>query len=208
MSDATLYVDSRYLSPYAFSAFVALTEKGVKFTVAEVDLVQGDNRKADFAQLSKTSRIPVLQQQGFYVSESSAIIEYVDEAFAGAPLYPHALQEKAQARQIQAWLRTDLPALRQERPTEVIYYQPTATPLSEAAKQAAEKLFFVANGFLQHGKNYLFGEWSIVDVELALMLNRLVANGDAVPANLAAYVATQWARPSVQRWVKHNRPPL
>lgn len=42
-------------------------------------------------------------------------------------------------------------------------------------------------------------------IDLALMLNRLVANADEVPEMLAAYVQHQWQRPSVQAWVELNR---
>ncbi|MDH4191976.1 MAG: glutathione S-transferase, partial [Betaproteobacteria bacterium] len=43
---------------------------------------------------------------------------------------------------------------------------------------------------------------------LALMLNRLVLNGDSVPERLAAYARRQWERPSVRRWVDRERPAL
>ncbi|MCA3783732.1 MAG: glutathione S-transferase, partial [Burkholderia sp.] len=55
---------------------------------------------------------------------------------------------------------------------------------------------------------HLFGEWSIADVDLAVMLNRLVLNDDPVPQRLADYARGQWERASVQRWVKLKRPPL
>ncbi|WP_440215055.1 hypothetical protein, partial [Corynebacterium striatum] len=53
-----------------------------------------------------------------------------------------------------------------------------------------------------------FGAWSIVDVDLAVMLNRLILNGDNVPAELVAYAQHQWQRPSVQAWVNLHRPAL
>ena len=48
--------------------------------------------------------------------------------------------------------------------------------------------------------------WSIVDAELALMLQRLIQNGDAVPEHLKTYALQQWQRPSVQKWLalRHN----
>ena len=45
-------------------------------------------------------------------------------------------------------------------------------------------------------------------VDLALMLNRLVLAGDAVPARLAEYAARQWAHPAVRQWAAFERPPL
>ncbi|WP_409522342.1 hypothetical protein [Nitrincola sp. MINF-07-Sa-05] len=54
----------------------------------------------------------------------------------------------------------------------------------------------------------LFGQWCIADVDLALMINRLTLNGDAVPERLAAYARRQWQRHTVQLWVNQRRPPL
>lgn len=49
--------------------------------------------------------------------------------------------------------------------------------------------------------NFFFGSWSIVDAELALMLQRLIQNGDAVSERLKNYALQQWQRPSVQKWL-------
>jgi glutathione S-transferase len=54
----------------------------------------------------------------------------------------------------------------------------------------------------------LFDNWCIADTDLALMLNRLILNGDDVPDDLASYAARQWQRASVQLWINLNRPPL
>ncbi|WP_397333766.1 hypothetical protein [Nostoc sp. FACHB-145] len=43
---------------------------------------------------------------------------------------------------------------------------------------------------------------------MALILHRLIFNGDPVPDNLIAYAKHQWQRPSVQLWVNQQRPPL
>jgi glutathione S-transferase len=200
-----LYVDSRYTSPYAMSAFVALTEKKLSFDVITIDLNKAEQYQADFSQISLTSRVPVLDHDGFYLSESSAIDEYIDETFPGLKLYPSSTKEKAKARQVQAWLRSDLMPIRMERSTEVIFYKPVATPLSESSQQAAKKLFFIADELLQDGSQNLFGDWCIADTDLALMLNRLVLNGDAVPEKLAAYAKYQWQRPAVQAWVNKSK---
>jgi glutathione S-transferase len=200
-----LYVDSRYTSPYAMSAFVALTEKKLSFDLITIDLNKAEQYQADFSQISLTSRVPVLDHDGFYLSESSAIDEYIDETFPGLKLYPTSTKEKAKARQVQAWLRSDLMPIRMERSTEVIFYKPVTTPLSESAQQAAKKLFFIADELLQNGSKNLFGDWCIADTDLALMLNRLVLNGDVVPEKLAAYAKHQWQRPSVQAWVNKSK---
>jgi glutathione S-transferase len=54
---------------------------------------------------------------------------------------------------------------------------------------------------LPEGQQNLFGEWSIADTDLALMLNRLILNGDDVPERLKEYASFQWQRASVQLWL-------
>ncbi len=150
--------------------------------------------------------MPVLEHNDFALSESSAILEYLEELYPNTAIYPKDIQARARARQIQAWLRSDLVALRTERPTDVIFIQPTSNPLSEQGQKAAEKLFFVAEKLLASDAEFLFGSWSIVDAELALMLQRLIQNGDAVPERLKNYALQQWQRPTVQKWLalRHN----
>ena len=147
-----LYVDSRYISPYAMSAFVALHEKALPFEIITLDLAAGEHRDSKHLKNSLTARVPTLVDGEFTLSESSAIAEYLDETYAGTPLYPAEPKTKARARQIQAWLRSDLMPIRLERSTEVLFYQPNNQPLSEAAQMATKKLFTVADALLSQHK--------------------------------------------------------
>jgi glutathione S-transferase len=115
------------------------------------------------------------------------------------------MRARARARQIQAWLRSDLMPIRAERSVRAIYFSRNDRPLSEDGRAAADKLFRVAGALLPADSQHIFGAWSIVDVDLAVMINRLAMNGDEVPPRLATYAAAQWQRPSVQRWVKQVR---
>lgn len=200
----TLYSDSRFFSPYAMFAFVALREKGVPFDVRKVDLLNNEHQGSAYQQLSLTGRVPTLVHGDFAVSESSAIIEYLEEAFPPprhTALLPAGLQDRARARQLQAWMRSDLQALREDRPTTVIFQQPSPLPLSPSGQVAVQQLMSAATSLVNEAGDNLFGEWSIVDTELALMVNRLVANQDRVPPRLKTYVERQWQRPSVQAWI-------
>lgn len=208
VANLRLYADAQFTSPYAMSVFVALHEKGLPFQLVPIDLASHANREPDYAASSLTQRVPTLVHDGFSLSESSAITEYLDEVFPGSLLYPKDAVRRARARQIQAWLRSDLLPIRQERSTYVVFYGASAAPLSAAASMAAAKLFAACEVLLADHSPNLFGEWSIADVDLALMLNRLVLNGDPVPGRLVEYAAQQWQRPTVQRWVALNRPPM
>lgn len=204
----TLFVDHQFTSPYAMSVYVTLREKGIPFAIERLDLGAIQHQQTAYRQQSLTARVPTLVNDGFTLSESSAISEYLEEVFAPpayAAVYPQDVQRRARARQVQAWLRSDLMPIRSERGTDTVFIQPTTTPLSVSALQAAEKLFWVAEQLLPAESDYLFGSWCIADTDLALMLNRLVMNGDAVPERLKTYATQQWQRPSVQHWLQQQR---
>ena len=203
-----LYVDANFASPYALVAFVSLIEKGLKFEIEPLDLVARANQGPDFAKTSITRRVPTLIHDGFALSESSAICEYLDETFAGTRLYPAGSRDRARARQIQAWVRSDLMPIRDERPTFVVFNGAKRPALSEGAREAADKLFAAALTLLEGRTDNLFGDWSIADVDLAMMLQRLIVLGDAVPQHLSDYANNQWRRPSKQQWINRKRPPL
>jgi glutathione S-transferase len=190
------------------SAFVTLQEKGLPFGIQPLNLAARENYTADFSATSLTCRVPTLVHGDFSLSESSAISEYLEEQFPShehPAVYPRDVRARARARQIQAWLRSDLLPIRQERSTAVVFIKRTDKPLSQEAKSSAERLFAVVDVLLPKGAVNLFGEWCIADTDLALMLNRLVINGDAVPDKLTAYAQQQWQRPSVQLWIKQDR---
>jgi glutathione S-transferase len=203
-----LYVDANYASPYALVVFVSLLEKGLKFDIDPLDLVSRANQSEAYKARSITRRVPTLVHNDFALSESSAICEYIDEVFPGTRLYPTETRDRARARQIQSWVRSDLMPIREERPTFVVFCGAKRPPLSAAAIDAAEKLFTAALAWLDTRGENLFGDWSIADVDLSMMLQRLVAHGDPVPERLARYATHQWQRPSVQQWINHQRPPL
>lgn len=112
-----LYVDNLFTSPYAMSVFVALREKGLAFDTLTLDLDAAQNQSADFAKVSLTQRVPTLVDDEFALSESSAITEYLEETYPATPIYPADAKQRARARQVQAWLRSDLLPIRQERST-------------------------------------------------------------------------------------------
>jgi glutathione S-transferase len=204
-----LYVDARFVSPYAMSAFVTLQEKALRADIRPMNLAAHEHRTPAYAATSLTSRVPTLVHGDFSLSESSAISEYLDEQFPSPEykaVYPRDVRARARARQIQAWLRSDFMPIREERSTEVIFFKSKGEPLSREATAAAERLFAAAERLLG-GSMHLFGEWCIADTDLALMINRLAIHGDPVPEKLAAYAKFQWERPSVRRWVERERAP-
>jgi glutathione S-transferase len=202
----TLYGDRFWISPYVFSCFVALHEKGLHFSTVSVALELGEHNRRAYVERAITAKVPALAHGHFWLTESSAIIEYLHEAFPdGQPLLPGGLEERARARQVMSWLRTDLGPLRDERSTAAILLGQPVEPLSSPARRATEKLLQVADVMLASGP-YVAGSWSMADADLALMLKRVVVGGDRLSARLTAYVEEMWARPSIRAYADHPRP--
>ncbi len=206
-STITLYAEGAWDSPYVFTVLVALLEKGLAYELRVLDLDRGEQRDFEFARRSLTARVPCIEHEGFALSESTAIVEYLHERFSdlGPPLLPATLQDRARCRQVMAFLRSDLLALREERPTTTMFHARATTPLSERARAAADKLVRVAEQLVPSGEGELFGAWSCADADLAFMLHRLLLNGDPVPERIARWAARQWRRPSVQTYVTWPR---
>ena len=207
----TLYIDSFSISPYAFSVYVALEEKGVPYAWKTVSLAKKEHHKAEYKEASITGRVPALDHDGFWLAESAAIIDYLDEVFV-APQYRRALpadvKERARARMVMHWIRSDLMAIREERPTHTMFYERADKPLSVEGHAAVGRLVDTASRLVPDGATSLFASgWCQADTDLAFMLQRLGLNGHDLPGKLRKFVDAQWARPSVQKWVGHERPP-
>ncbi|HEY8040868.1 MAG TPA: glutathione transferase [Polyangiaceae bacterium] len=208
-----LYGNTSWSSPYVLSCFVALHEKSLAFQVKEVALDLGAQREPAFAARSVTSRVPVLVDGDFALSESSAIVEYLAEAYPApehARLFPTNVRDRARARQVMAWLRSDLVPIREERSAEYVFYDharlPPLAPLSPAGLQAIDKLLGAADRLVPESGGALFGSWCIADTDLAMMLQRLVKTGFDVPRRIRAYADAQFERAAVKEYAAHTRP--
>jgi glutathione S-transferase len=151
----------------------------------------------------RLKRIPALQRGDFWLCESVAIVEFLAEAFPFPDhprLFPENLEQRATCREVQHWLRTDLMPLRMERPTTTLWFEQRLVKLSDDARAAGKRLVDVASTLVKPGQTTLFDAWCIADVDLAIALQRLLHNGDAIPEHLAAYAKANWERPSVKKW--------
>lgn len=206
-SDLVLYVDSLWDSPWAMSAFVALTEKDVSFEVREVNLQKKENFTPAYP--SRTRRVPMLLSHAFQLAESSAIAEYLEELFPPprhTPLLPKGITERATCREIMAWLRSDFLPLRKERPTSTLFFNEPVSPMSEEAASHMQRFLQGVDSLIIEGRTSLFDQWCLADTDLALMIQRLNKNGTPLPKKIKAFAEAQWERPSVRRWRDHARP--
>jgi glutathione S-transferase len=203
-TDIELFGNSRVTSPYVLSVYAALIEKGLPFELRLLDLEKGEQHDPEFVAHSITNRVPTLRHGKVWIAESLAILEYLEEAFP-APryprLFPEDLAERARVRMVQGLLRSDFLPIREERSTDTIFYGEPVKPLTAKAQAAVQRLVRIATAVLD-GRSTIASSFSIGDIDLATMLQRLVANGDPVPEALASYAKAIWQRPAVQRWLE------
>ena len=204
----TLYVEGYFTNVWDASCFVALTEKQLEFTTARGLLQEGQGVPPALRDHAAIGRIPALQHGDLWLTESLAIIEYLDEMFP-PPAYPSVLpvdpRDRARARQVMTWLRSDLWELRTERPWQLaVYPQTPLGPLSRAAAKQAAELVAVVD-WLDLRRELL--EWNQSHVDLAFALMRLARSGYPLSPPAQQLLDRNLARPSVRAYVDHARPP-
>src|SRR5688572_16075460 len=67
-----------------------------------VDLFIGEHRKDHYAALNPSCQVPVLQDDDFFLTESSAILKYLADK-VGSPTYPKDLRKRARVNERMDW---------------------------------------------------------------------------------------------------------
>ena len=115
-------------------------------------------------------------------------------------LYPAAVKERAICRELQAWLRSGLQTIREERPTHTLWFARAKTPLSKQATETMGRTLEAVSPLILEWRTTLFDQWCVADLDLALFLQRLNLNGTTLPPKVKAYAEANWARPSAMKW--------
>ncbi len=76
-----------------------MAEKGLKIPLQDVDLMAGDNRKPDHLARNPHGQMPALElDNGAYISEITAICEYLEDKNPAPALIGSTPEEKAECR--------------------------------------------------------------------------------------------------------------
>jgi maleylpyruvate isomerase len=94
----TLY--DYYRSSAAYRVRIALNIKGCEYDVNSIHLLKngGEQFSSDYKRINPLSLVPSLQDDKLILTESLAIIEYLDEKFPAPPLLPKNIEDKARVR--------------------------------------------------------------------------------------------------------------
>lgn len=167
-----------------------------------IDLMTGEHHSADFKAVNPNCLVPVLDDDGWQLTESSAILKYIADKYH-SPAYPGDLKERARVNELMDWFNTNF---YRDYGYNLIYPQlfphhkrgsDSATEATIAwGKQNCRKTFQVLNDvYLAGNRNYLCGD----EVTIADYFGvAIVTLGELVGVDLAVY-------PNIQRWVNNMK---
>jgi maleylacetoacetate isomerase len=142
-----------YRSSASFRVRIALHLKGIEYKDIPVHLVNngGEQHTAEYAKLNPHQLVPVLKDGDKVITQSLAIIEYLNEIYPSPALLPDDSYSKAKVRAFSLAIAADLHPLNNLR---VLQYLTKNLNLSEDQK----------NQWYQH---WTYKELSALETELA-----------------------------------------
>jgi maleylacetoacetate isomerase len=95
-------------SQAAYRVRIALALKGLAMEKVSLDLLAGDQFASDYQKLNPEGVVPTLiDGEGQPLTQSLAILEYLDEKYPDPPLLPQELRARAHARAIAQMVAMD-----------------------------------------------------------------------------------------------------
>jgi glutathione S-transferase len=191
----------------------ALHELGLKYERRPIQPRTGETQTAEFTALNARQKIPLLQDNGFVITESAAIVTYLSDAY-GRPhnrLVPEDVRERARCLEwcffvISELDATSLYVMRRHGDLRHIYGEaPTA---NEAAAAYFQKQMRTVERALDDGRRYVLGDhFSAADMLLSTCVSWAVRYGVPVAAKVIGYNAGITARQAYAHALESNKPP-
>ena len=185
---------------------MTLAEKGHEAELVMVDLMKGEQKQPEYVAHQPFAVIPVLEDDGFWLYESRAIIRYLDAKLSGPSLTPSDQRERGLMEQ---WMSVEQSYFTPHAMKAVMegLFAPMrgATPnqevITKAVADAGKSLDVIEKGL--EGKEFLAGSFSLADIDWAPYIECFVlaGGGDAIGshANVAAWWKRISSRPTWQR---------
>jgi len=132
-----------FRSSAAFRVRIALNLKGVAYDPAFVHLPKGEHRRPEYAAVDPQALLPTLVDGGRVLSQSLAIIEYLEETRPEPPLLPSDAAGRARVRSLSLLVACEIHPLNNLR---------TLQHLKRALGQSEEQInawyrHWIADGF-------------------------------------------------------------
>ena len=97
-----------FRSSAAYRVRIALNFKGIDYESLAVDLRPAAHRLPDYLALNPQGLIPALEDSDAVISQSLAVIEYLEESHPRPPLLPHSPLDRARVRSLALAVACDI----------------------------------------------------------------------------------------------------
>jgi maleylacetoacetate isomerase len=104
-----------FRSSAAFRARIALNLKGLAYEAIFVHLRKAGQRSPDYLKLNPEGLVPLLVTDGLAISQSLAIIEYLDETHPAPPFLPATPAARARVRSLAEVVACDIHPINNSR---------------------------------------------------------------------------------------------
>lgn len=199
MDGLVLYIANKNYSSWSLRPWIALKAAGIAF---EEVLVPFDDHGGNplFREFSPTGKVPVLKHGSLHVWESLSIIEYVDELYPDAGIWPLDPADRAMARSISMEMLSGFRALRSACPMN--FRRPRRRiDLPDGVMDDVARITQIWKTMCaRSGGPFLFGEFSAADAMFAPVVNRLDVYDLDVDAATVDYMAAMQAHPAWIAW--------
>jgi len=129
----TMKLYNYFRSSASFRVRIALGLKTLAYEYVPVHLARGDHKLPPYAQISADGLVPVLEVGDLRLSQSMAIIEYLDETHPTPALLPKGAAERARVRALAQSIACEIHPLNNLR---VLKYLARELKVDEEAKAA------------------------------------------------------------------------
>ena len=131
-------------STASFRARIAINLKGIPYESVSLGIREGEHRLPSFRALNPQGLIPALEDEGTILSQSLAIIEYLEERYPHPPLLPSSAVDRARVRSMALAVACDMHPLNNLRVLEFL-----RGPLGVDAEQVETVWYahWIAEGF-------------------------------------------------------------
>jgi glutathione S-transferase len=194
------------LHHHPFSTFsrrvrIALLEKNIPCELVEVDMMARAHRGPAYLALNPYGRVPTLEEEGFVLYESTAILEYLEATHPTPPLVPADARGRAHVA-----MHMKLCDIQMARQTGTIIFPKRFLPKDRwdeaamaQAKKEIEKHLEIVDSQLK-GRECLVGNsYSLVEVCYTPFVEFLPLMEITPPPAVAAWVRRMLDRPSAQQ---------